>query len=133
VTGFCLGIAFSVIQATIPAETLTLRWTHSVEKIPWEEDYAIRGGQLVLVAARVQGSGAGMEPPEGAKQKGHWWEYRPDVPPMRKQTLARSPYTSDYQLCWQGQCRSLTDLLRGTPSGSSVDLFPCPSAPERQR
>jgi hypothetical protein len=35
-SGFCLGVAFSVIHALIPATSLTLAWTHSVEKIRWE-------------------------------------------------------------------------------------------------
>ena len=126
-TGFCLGVAFSVIQATIPAETLTLRWTHSVEKIPWEEDYAIRDGQLVLIAARVQGSGAGMEPPSDAVRRGDWWEYHPSVPSMGKLTLARSSYTNDYRLCWRNQCQTLANLLGKAPPDSAIDLFPCPN------
>jgi len=127
VTGFCLGVAFSLIQATIPAETLTLRWLHSVEKIPWEEDYAIRNGHLVLVAARVQGSGAGMEPPAGAIQKGDWWEYKPDVAPMAKLVLTRSSYTADYRLCWNNQCQELGGLLKNVPPDRPIDLFPCPN------
>jgi len=126
-SGFCLGIAFSVVQATIPAETLTLAWTHSVEKIPWEEDYVVRDARLLLIAARVQGSGAGMEPPEGAVRKGDWWEYRPAIAPMEKLTLARSSFTDDYRLCWQGRCQNLETLI-GTsiPARSTIELFPCP-------
>ncbi len=37
-SGFCLGAAFSVIEAAIPTDALTLAWTHSVEKTRWEED-----------------------------------------------------------------------------------------------
>ncbi len=65
-SGFCLGVAFSAIQAMIPVTSITLAWTHSVEHIRWEEDYAIRAGKLVITAARVQGNGAGMEPEANA-------------------------------------------------------------------
>jgi hypothetical protein len=58
-----VGIAGAVV---LPTETITLSWTHTVEGTPWEEDYAIRDGALVLTLARVKRSGAGMHPPDGA-------------------------------------------------------------------
>jgi hypothetical protein len=45
----------------------TLSWTHSVERIRWEEDWQLTSRGLELVEARVKGSGAGMEPPPEAK------------------------------------------------------------------
>lgn len=126
-SGFCLGIAFSAIQAVIPAETLTLAWTHSVEKVRWEEDYRTEQGRLVLVEARVKGMGAGMEPAPDAVLRDGWWRWRPDRDPMRKISLARSVDAGDYTLCWNGRCETLAGLV-GPPSEgvSSIDLFPCP-------
>ena len=53
----------------IPAQQVTLAWTHSIEKQRWEEDYAVQPGAtaeappvLQALAARVRGSAAGMEP-----------------------------------------------------------------------
>lgn len=126
-TGFCLGLAFAVVYATIPAKILTLSWTHSVEKTRWEEDYTIRDGRLVLTAARVQGSGAGMEPGRHGTRRGDWWEYRPDIAPQAKITLANSAFTDDYRLCADGDCRMLAAWLgESIGPGTSVDLFPCP-------
>ena len=51
--------------AFVATDHFTLAWTHSIEKVRWEEDYAVRFdavlGQPVLhaVQARVRGSGAG--------------------------------------------------------------------------
>jgi len=125
-TGFCLGVAVSVIHAMIPATSLTLAWTHSVEKIRWEEDYAIRDDRLVLTAARVQGSGAGMEPGVNGVRRGDWWEYHPDVGPLSRITLANSVFTADYTLCANGKCQKLGTLLGGADRDKPVDLFPCP-------
>ena len=62
----------------------TLAWTHSVEHLRWEEDWRVTPAGLELVEARVQGSGAGMEPPEGARLAGGWWTWRPARPPQRR-------------------------------------------------
>ena len=123
----CLGLAFTVIEARLPTAEFTLQWTHSVEKIRWEEDYRIAGDKILITAARIQGSGAGMEPPEGAELRDGQWHYRPRVPPMDKLTLARSGYVNDYRLCMNNRCVSLTDILGlPAPAGETVDIFPCP-------
>lgn len=123
---FCLGVAFASVLATIPAERVTLAWEHSVEKIRWEEDYVARIGRLELMEARVKGSGAGMEVPEGAVLHGGWWHYQSATYALEKITLTRSTYAGDYQLCWASVCRTLTELLGPSPrEGATVDLFVC--------
>lgn len=124
---FCLGVAFASVLAVIPAERVTLAWEHSVEKIRWEEDYVTRAGQLELMEARVKGSGAGMEVPEGAVLRDGWWHYRPAGGKLpEKVTLTRSSYTKDYELCWEDRCRTLTTLLGPPPrEGTTVELFVC--------
>ena len=52
------------------AAAITLSWTHSVEKTRWEEDWRTHPAGIAIVESRVQGTGAGMEVPEGAKLKG---------------------------------------------------------------
>ncbi|MFX8809293.1 DUF1850 domain-containing protein, partial [Acinetobacter baumannii] len=81
----------------------TLAWTHSVEKIAWEEDWRILAdGRLAIAAARIRGSGAGLEPPADAVLVDGAWTYRPELPPQAALRLTRSHFTADYRLCWQG-------------------------------
>lgn len=123
---FCLGVAFASVLAVIPAERVTLAWEHSVEKVRWEEDYVARVGRLELMEARVKGSGAGMEVPPGAVLRDGWWHYKPTADALEKLILTRSTYTGDYQLCWAGACRTLTEFLGPPPrEGVTVELFVC--------
>lgn len=125
---FCLGVAFASVLAVIPAERVTLAWEHSVEKVRWEEDYVARVGRLKLMEARVKGSGAGMEVPEGAVLRNGWWHYRPVGKLLDKVVLTRSSYVKDYELCWASACRTLTKLLGPSPKeGTTVELFVCPN------
>src|SRR5687767_2713915 len=96
-SGLCLGMAFSAIVATVPTEAFTLAWTHSVEKIRWEEDYRIDKNALVLVAAHVRGAGAGMEPGPDAVLSNGVYEYHPTNISLDKLTVTRSPFAKDYE------------------------------------
>ena len=110
------------IMATLPAEAFTLAWEHTVERIEWQEDYRVTPEGLVLVEARVQGSGAGMEPPDGARLEDGWWRWRPGLPPLPELVLARSE-GRDWRLCVQAEgCRSLDALVR---VGGPVIARPC--------
>jgi hypothetical protein len=92
----------------IAATAFSLSWTHSVEKTEWREQWAIDGGKLELTESRVQGSGAGMDPPEGSVFEDGWWVYRPDLPPQEKLLLARSGATgAGWTLCASGACVEL--------------------------
>lgn len=128
-TGLCLGLA-ALVQLALPTDQVTVAWTHSIEKIRWEEDYRIEGDKLQALAARVRGSGAGMEIPDDAQWRQGAWEYRPHLAPLQRLRLTRSTFTADYQLCWEGQCRSLTELLGPAAEGSVVEVFVCPAEAE---
>jgi len=123
-TGLCLAVA-GVITATLPVTDFTLAWTHSVEKTRWEEDYRVAGRVLVPVAARVQGSGAGMEPPAGATLHDGAWHYQPASEPLASLLVTVSPYTSGYELCWDGWCRPLTGIVAMPAHGGVVELLGC--------
>ena len=123
-TGLCLGMA-ALVWLAVPTTEFTLAWDHSVEKIRWEEDYRVEDGRLHAVAARVQGAGAGMEIPENAVLRGKAWEYAPRTHYLERLRLTRSSFTKDYQLCWGGSCRTLTDLLGPSEEGAVVEVFPC--------
>ena len=75
----CLMLGAKTVA--LPTDHLTLAWHHSVEKSGWEEDYLLRGGRLVLKEARIEGTGAGMEPPPDAVLRGGWWHYVPRLGP----------------------------------------------------
>ncbi|MCB1883940.1 MAG: DUF1850 domain-containing protein [Geminicoccaceae bacterium] len=120
----CLGLGALVVA--LEAERFTLAWTHSVEHTRWEEDWRAADGRLVLEAARVQGSGAGMEVPDGAIRRGAFWQWHPDLPPQDALTLGRSAAVPPYTLCVEGACRSV-DAILGDPSGEDpARLWACP-------
>lgn len=123
-TGLCLVVA-GVITATLPVADFTLAWTHSVERTRWEEDYRVVGPALVPVAARVHGSGAGMEPPAGARLHDGVWHYRPAGGALPGLLVTVSPYTAGYELCWNGQCRPLTGIVAMPAQGGVVELIGC--------
>lgn len=106
-SGICIVTATVV---TLAAQSFTLAWTHSIEKVRWEEDYRVEGRQLAAVTARVKGSAAGMEPPQGAELKDGWWHYVPARRHHDELRLTRSPYAADYELCMSGRCQSLATL-----------------------
>ena len=131
--GVCLSLAAAGQAAApvfVPVERFTLAWTHSIEKVRWEEDYAVRpsakpGAPSVLQAltARVRGSGAGMEPPPDAVLHNGWYEYTPNTWTPEGLRLTRSPYTADYDWCTSAGCVPMAALL---PSDGGVTLLiPC--------
>jgi hypothetical protein len=121
--GLCL--AAGLLTVSLPVTEFTLAWTHSIEKIRWEEDWRIEGAQLRIVAARIRGTGAGMEPPPGAVLRDGVWHYRPAVAALDKLTLANSRYTADYELCSAGVCRPLASYLPTQGNEATVDLYFC--------
>ena len=99
----------------------TLSWTHSVERIEWVENWQVRDGRLHLTQAAIRGSGAGMEPGEGAVLKDGWWIWSPDVS-VPALSLAASGATGDgWRLCTDQGCRTL-----GAKAGQPLILAPCP-------
>lgn len=115
---------------TLAIQSFTLAWTHSIEKVRWEEDWRIEGRQLEIVAARIRGSGAGMEPPADAVLRNGVWHYRPTMAPIDQLTLANSPYSAGYELCSNGACRPLTEHLPDMPirAGNTIVLTVAPCA-----
>jgi hypothetical protein len=118
----CLIAGTVVASLPLPGNAFSLRWTHSVEKVEWQEDYGVTLAGLSLREARIRGSGAGMEPPDGAVLKNGWWVYRPEIAPLARLTLAASGHTDDHWLCVQDDCRPLSALTGGA---GPVTLEPC--------
>jgi hypothetical protein len=117
----CLVVAGALV-ATLPGESFTLAWTHSVQKTRWEERYRVDDGRLTLVGARIEGSGAGMEAPPEARRDGTGWTWSPQVR-LPSVALAASPYGGGYTLCAGSACRPLAEMT-GTLTGP-VELRAC--------
>lgn len=129
--GICLSLAASpsVPPRFIATNEFTLAWTHSIEKIRWEENYSVALNQaglpkLIPAKAYIKGSGAGMDPPADAVHKANgWYEYQPKTKPLDILRLTRSPYTADYDWCMHGQCQVLSSIM---PTDGDVTLLrPC--------
>ena len=123
--GLCLGLA-GVLWAEVPTPVFTLAWTHTIEKIRWEEDYRVMPEGLLLGEARVKGSGAGMEIPDGAELREGSWHYQRQLPPLQPLRLGRTPEAGDYQLCFNQRCHSMSEWL-GPPKATqpALELWSC--------
>lgn len=118
-----LCIAGSTKLTVLVVSAFTLSWTHSAQKTRWEEDWRITPSGLEIVEARIQGSGAGMDPPEGAKLMDGWWRYKPKVPPRPELVLGASAATgSSWQVCGDGKCLELDET---GAAGRPFVLRPC--------
>ena len=137
--GICLVLAASVkadpaaVPVFVAGSSVTLAWTHSIEKVRWEEDYEVNvdpgaANTLLLhaVQARVRGSAAGMEPPDDAVLKNGWYTYTPPLTHTRALRLTRSEFTADYELCHASVCRPLSHWL---PSDQGITLMTACLAP----
>lgn len=125
--GLCLGLA-GAVWAQLPVSHFTLAWHHTIEKIRWEEDYRVTPQGLLLGEARVRGSGAGMEIPQGAQLKNGSWHYRRPLPPLQPLILGRTPEAGDFELCLEGNCQ-LMSVWVGPPNthDAAIALWACGS------
>lgn len=105
----------------LAVSAFTLSWTHSIEKTRWQERWLVKPAGLEVVEARVKGSGAGMEPPEGAVLEDGWWTYRPKAGRLSTVRLAASGATgAGWTLCAQDVCLEL-----GAEAGGTIELSAC--------
>ncbi|KJS14557.1 MAG: hypothetical protein VR78_10010, partial [Hoeflea sp. BRH_c9] len=92
-----MGLALCIVAGgkamTIATAVFSLSWSHSVEKTEWRENWRITEQGLELTEARVKGSGAGMDPGEGARLEDGWWVWTPETPLAPELVLAASGAT----------------------------------------
>lgn len=116
-----LCVAAGGKTVAIATALFTLSWTHSVEKTEWSETWRLTAQGLELAEARVKGSGAGMDPGEGASLEDGWWVWSPKLPVVPELVLASSGATvSAWRLCHQGGCMDL-----GAKAQEPVLISPC--------
>lgn len=113
----CLASAGVVKSLSVAAFMLT--WTHSIEKIEWQEDWRVTPQGLEIVEARVKGSGAGMEPPPEARLSAGWFYWKPQLPVLPEVALGNSGMAGEWRLCTEGKCQDLS-VIMGRPIGVSV-------------
>lgn len=105
-----LCLATAALAVGLVVDGFTLAWTHSVERTEWQERWQVVASQgLLLVEARVRGSGAGMEPADDAVWRDGWFVYRP-MRQVAQLHLAISGATpSGWRLCTDAGCLVLDD------------------------
>jgi hypothetical protein len=116
-------LAAGAVIVPLLSDAITLAWTHSVEKILWEEDWRSGPQGLTLVEARVRGSGAGMEPPPEARFVNGAWAWKPAIPPQREIVMRRSGATADWRICIAGTCRPMEAYV--PPQADPVAMRAC--------
>jgi len=117
-----LCLASSGVVKLLSVAAFTLAWTHSIEKVDWQEDWRVTPEGLLLERARVKGSGAGMEPPPEARLVGGWFQWKPKHAPMPEVLLGNSGAAGEWRLCHDGNCRTLSQIL-GHPVGANVTFM----------
>lgn len=116
-------LATAAASAVVAANAFTLAWTHSIERIRWEEQWVVQGAELMLAEVRIRGHGAGMEPPADARLEAGVWRWRPGTRHAALR-LTRSGFTADYQWCVAGApCVPLAEVL--PPDGGVTELRAC--------
>ncbi|MGE3246116.1 MAG: DUF1850 domain-containing protein [Beijerinckiaceae bacterium] len=117
----CIASAGGI--AKVSALAFTLAWTHSVEKTRWEEDWRVTPAGLEIVEARIEGSGAGMDPPDNARFDGKFWRWKPPLKPLPEVLLRRSEAVPQgWTFCAAGSCRQIATAAE---KGDYVRLSVC--------
>jgi hypothetical protein len=117
--GLSLCLASAGIVKALSIAAFTLVWTHSIEKVDWQEDWRVTPQGLLLTQARVKGSGAGMEPPPEARLVDGWFQWRPKRTAMPQVVLGNSGAAGEWRLCHGGDCKTLSGIL-GHPVGANI-------------
>ncbi|MDD5030352.1 MAG: DUF1850 domain-containing protein [Rhodoferax sp.] len=123
----------------VPTTAFTLAWTHSIEKVRWEEDYTVkidpitRQPVLHAIQARIKGSAAGMEPPPDAVLRGGWYAYKPSITTPVELRLTRSEFTPDYDWCIAGSCQPMSNLIASDAGITSAKACFNPTNPAAGR
>jgi hypothetical protein len=123
--GLSLCLASAGVTKALSLAAFTLVWTHSIEKVDWQEDWRVTPAGLELVQARVKGTGAGMEPPPEARLINGWFTWKPRRPPMPEVVLGNSGAAGEWRLCVDGQCRTLSAILGRQVGANATTMRVC--------
>jgi hypothetical protein len=120
-----LCIAAGGAAARLAVTAFTLGWVHSIERTPIEDAWVMEGDRLRLIESRIKGSGAGIEPGEGARVEKGWIVWSPAAAPVPEIVLRRSgvPGTGDWTICTADACSPLGKFV--PPDADPVVLRVC--------
>ena len=104
-------LATGALAVTLGRGEITLGWRHSVQKTLWEEVWRETPKGLEIVEARIESSGAGMDPPDGSKLVDGFWRGPPSLPPLHEVVMRRSGATADWHICIGGACKPMGAYL----------------------
>src|ERR1700704_4342995 len=96
--GLSLCLASAGVVKTLSIAAFTLAWTHSIEKVEWQEDWRITPAGLELGQGGIKGSRAGMEPPAEARLVNGWFQWKPARAPMPEVVLGNSGAAGEWRL-----------------------------------
>lgn len=120
-----LCLAASGKTAVLAVHAFSLIWTHSVEKIEWKEHWRVSREGLSIESASVEGTGAGMEIPDGARLVNGAWVYEPALGLLPEIVLADAGLGRDWTICTDQECRKLHSLVGS--AGDAVRIWSCDS------
>lgn len=119
-SGLCLTAG--KVFAAIPLTSFTLVWTNPSDQLRWEEQWRIVKGELRLVEAKKRGDGRELQLDPvltGSSDTAKQWL-----------VISTGTGAPAYELCIEGRCRSLPNLLPGIEPNSSIELSVCPDERE---
>ena len=123
--GLSLCLASAGVVKALALAAFTLAWTHSVEKIEWQEDWRVTAQGLALMQARVKGSGAGMEPPPEARLVDGWFQWRPQRAPLQSVTLGNSGAAGEWRICARRQCQTISEIFGHDLGAATIIMSAC--------
>ena len=117
--GLSLCLASRACVKTLSIAAFTLVWTHSVEKVDWQEDWRITPGGLRTGAGPRQGFRRRHGAAAGGAAVDGWFQWQPRRAPMPEVVLGNSGAAGEWRLCHDGSCRTLSEIF-GHPIGMNV-------------
>jgi hypothetical protein len=123
-----LCLAAAGVTKVLSVAAFTLVWTHSVEKTGWQEDWVVTPKGLQIVGARIEGSGAGMDPPPDAQLRDGWYRWKPKLAPLPEVVLGNSGVAGEWRFCTSGQCHTLSEIMGHAIGSNTTVLTRCDDA-----
>lgn len=114
-----LCVAAAGVVKSLAVTAFMLSWTNSAEQVERQEDWRVMPQGLEIIAARVKGASAGMQPPPGARLADGWFRWTPPSQPVPEVALRQFGAAGEWRLCSGSACQDMSAIL-GRPAGAGV-------------